>query len=228
MTGPVNPDFNCRPSGFVSALASRWHAVVDAAQRVAGKLILDALDKLNDLKIAQGYGGLVGLVVKRAARQVDHVAPVGWNRPRAADDGVVLVVSHEMQARLFFDQIELHRELPDPALQGCDFRFVVGRNSCRGLFIDELAAVELRQPHLDEVGRQGVLPLGITPTHGWKSTLRGSPQSCAAIETSPASHTQRAATACISTSRFGSASPATMTIVVAAACPENLASRSFR
>jgi len=42
---------------------------------VAGKLILDALDKLNDLKIAQGYGGLVGLVIKRAARQFDHLAP---------------------------------------------------------------------------------------------------------------------------------------------------------
>lgn len=42
---------------------------------VAGKLIRDALDKLNDLKIAQGCGGLAGLAIERAAGQFDYLAP---------------------------------------------------------------------------------------------------------------------------------------------------------
>ena len=44
--------------------------------------------------------------------------PVGWSSLRAADDRGVLVVAHEAQARCFFDEIELHRELTDFALEG--------------------------------------------------------------------------------------------------------------
>ena len=40
-----------------------------------GKLIFDALDKQSELKIDQGYGGLVGLLIERAVRQFDHLIP---------------------------------------------------------------------------------------------------------------------------------------------------------
>ena len=38
------------------------------------------------------------------------------------------------------------------ALQGCDLRFVVSHNSGLGFLVAEFAAIELRQPYLDEIG----------------------------------------------------------------------------
>jgi hypothetical protein len=42
---------------------------------IAGKLILDALDEMYHLQIAQGVAGFAGAVVERAARKPDHFAP---------------------------------------------------------------------------------------------------------------------------------------------------------
>ena len=46
----------------------------------------------------------------------------------------------------------LYRELSDLAFQGRIHRFVLGHHRCLGLLAAVLAAVKLRQPHLDEAG----------------------------------------------------------------------------
>jgi len=83
--------------------------------------------------------------------------PLGWSRLRAGDDRQVLVVGHDAQAWRFFDQVQLHRELADLALKRSDLGFAFRNDRCFGLFGAELAPVVLRQPQLNQIGRQGVL-----------------------------------------------------------------------
>ena len=64
----------------------------------------------------------------------------------------------------FFDEIELHRELTDFALEGRDLGLVVNHHRGLDFLARQLAVVELRQPELDEVGRQAVLLLRIATT----------------------------------------------------------------
>jgi hypothetical protein len=69
------------------------------------------------------------------------------NSEHAAKDGAARVVK-----AILYIEISCPSELTNLALQGCDLRFVVGHKSRLDLLVAELAAVELRQPHLDEVG----------------------------------------------------------------------------
>ena len=57
----------------------------------------------------------------------------------------------------FFYEIKLHRELTDLPFQRGDGSFVLGQHRRFDFFTDQLAAVELRQPELYEIGRQAVL-----------------------------------------------------------------------
>ncbi|MDH4984833.1 hypothetical protein QEZ47_11780 [Aminobacter anthyllidis] len=63
---------------------------------------------------------------------------------------------------MFFNQVQLHRELADLAFQCRNLRLVFSDDACLGLFIIKLAAIELCQPQLDEVRRDAVRALRIT------------------------------------------------------------------
>lgn len=65
----------------------------------------------------------------------------------------------------FLQQVELHRELSDLALKGPDLGFIVSQHSCLGLLEVELAAVVLRSPQLDQVGREAVVPARLATTN---------------------------------------------------------------
>ncbi|OHV78807.1 hypothetical protein LCM4573_25970 [Rhizobium sp. LCM 4573] len=54
---------------------------------------------------------------------------------------------------MFFNQVQFHRELADLALKRRDLRLILGNDARFRLFIVQFAAIELRQPQLDEVGR---------------------------------------------------------------------------
>ena len=64
---------------------------------------------------------------------------------------------------VFFDKIQLHRELAHLALEGCDAGLIFGDDAGFGLLVRQLDAVELRQPQLEEVGRDVVAALRIAP-----------------------------------------------------------------
>ena len=72
---------------------------------------------------------------------------------------------------MFFEEIELHRELTDFALQCRDLDLVVVDQRGFDLFTCKLSAIELCRRHLDEVGAQAVLRLRIAPTDRAASNL---------------------------------------------------------
>lgn len=76
-----------------------------------------------------------------------------------------------MKRRSLFEEIELHGELTDLALERRDLGLVVVDQRCFDLFACELAAIELRQPQLNEIGRQAVLRLRVAPTDRAASNL---------------------------------------------------------
>jgi len=66
----------------------------------------------------------------------------------------------------FFDQVQLHRELGNLALKRSDLGFVLRDDRSFCLFDVELTPAVLRQPQLNQIGRQGVLPGRITAPDG--------------------------------------------------------------
>jgi hypothetical protein len=65
---------------------------------------------------------------------------------------------------VFFCKIQLHRKLAHLALERCDADLILGDDAGFGLLFRQLAAVELGQPQLDEVGRDIMAALRVAPT----------------------------------------------------------------
>ena len=61
-------------------------------------------------------------------------------------------------------EIELHRELSDLALECRDLGLAVVDQRCFDVLACELTAIELRQPRLNQIGRQAVLCLRVVST----------------------------------------------------------------
>ncbi len=65
---------------------------------------------------------------------------------------------------VFFNQVQLHSELADLTFERRNVGLVLRNDAGLGLFIIQLAAIELREPQLDEVGRNTVGALRVAPS----------------------------------------------------------------
>ena len=68
-------------------------------------------------------------------------------------------------ARRFFNQVQLHGELADLAFERSNVGLVLRDDAGLRLLIVQLAAIELRQPQLDEVSRNAIGALRIAPSN---------------------------------------------------------------
>ena len=64
-----------------------------------------------------------------------------------------------MQARCFFEELELHRELTDLAFERRDLGLVFRGGPSLDFLAVQLTAVVLREPQLDQIRREAVLLL---------------------------------------------------------------------
>lgn len=67
--------------------------------------------------------------------------------------------------------VQLHRELANLAFQRRDLRLIFGDDARLGFLVTEFAAIELRQPQLNEVGRNAVSALRVTSSDNTVSNI---------------------------------------------------------
>ncbi|MGK6317590.1 hypothetical protein [Neorhizobium sp. DT-125] len=88
-----------------------------------------------------------GSVAERASWEIDHFAPPSDGAGR----GPVTMEDFSLPSAIgwrgvFFNEVQLHRELADLAFQRRDLRLILGNDAGFGLFIVQFAPIELRQP----------------------------------------------------------------------------------
>ncbi|WP_207100251.1 hypothetical protein [Paracoccus shandongensis] len=65
--------------------------------------------------------------------------------------------------RCFFGKTQLHRELTHLPLERGNASFIFGDDAGLGFLVIQFAPVKLRQPQLDQVGREVVASLRVAP-----------------------------------------------------------------
>ncbi len=152
---------------MIDHMAAAAQFVCHAPVAVAWHLVLDGPNQLGEPGVSQIFVHCRRPVVERAARKIDHLAPPS----NGAGFGPVTIDKFSLSLTrrrrgVFFDKVELHGELADLAFEGRDLGLVFRDDRCLSLFGAQLSPVVLRQPELNQVGRQGVLLRRIAPADG--------------------------------------------------------------
>jgi hypothetical protein len=154
---------HARHTLVIDEVASSVKLMRYSAISIAGQFVLDVLDKRNKLSIVKMQITCRGSVVERASREIDHFAAP----PDRAGRGPVTMEDFSLSPAIDWRGVFLTRSssivswptLRSTAAMCASYSAMTLASASSSLMF---ATVELRQPQLDEAGRNAVSALRIT------------------------------------------------------------------
>ena len=173
---PLDPhgmlDHDPRDALVVDSVVASTQLVGHASVSLTREFVLNAVDQLEEVLVCQAQPVQRRAVVVGAPGKLDHFATQSDGaafRPLTIEHLSLLLTRRRYG--VFFKEIELHREPTDLALERRDLGLVVVDPRRFDLFAGGLSAIELREQHLYEIGRQAVLHLCLAPDERAASNL---------------------------------------------------------